>query len=67
MVTNSKAHDTAEANRKISRPSKEPARKKQKTLRADVLPSVLGANTAAQPRGGETEQALRRATEKRGS
>ena len=67
MAKNSKAEDTADANRKISRPSEEPSRKKQKTLRADVLPSVLGANTTAKSEGGETEQALRRATQKRGS
>ena len=67
MEKKSNVDETAEVNRKISRPSEDPSPKKQKTLRVDVLPSVLGANTSANPQRGETEKALRRATEKRGS
>jgi hypothetical protein len=67
MGKETKADDTTDANHKISRPSEEPSRKKQSTLRADVLPAALGASTAAKRPSGETEQALRRATEKKGS
>ena len=66
MGKETKADDVNEANRRISRAPEKPSRKKQSTLRADVLPAALGAITGAKHGGGETEQALRRATEKRG-
>lgn len=62
MRKESKADEITNANRQISRPGKQRGHDKHT---AATIPAALGAMTTGKHKGGETEQALKRATKTR--